>query len=89
MTPHPIRHARSKGISFGTATALDSCTTQYSAWEDMAEKWWIGRPPSDSREVPSRRKPFGWVRVKTSQRIGWPRSQEKQWPQEGFQEHTT
>ena len=38
MTPQPIRQARSKGISFGTAIAPDSGTTEYSACDETTEK---------------------------------------------------
>ncbi len=75
ITPQPIRQARSNGISRGTTTALLSCTTQHSACEDTAEKCRTSRPLSERREAPSSRWPCGWVRVKTSQRMGSPRSQ--------------
>ena len=70
MTPQPMRQARSNGISKGMGTAPDSGTTQYSAWEETAEKWWSFTPSRLSREVPSMRWPFGWVEANTSQRMG-------------------
>ena len=59
ITPQPIRQARSKGISLGTGIAPDSGTTQYSAWEQIIEKWCSFRPPRVRREVPSSRCPLG------------------------------
>ena len=47
MTPHPIRHADSRGTSVGIRTAWISRTTTSSANTDAAAKSHAGSPPTE------------------------------------------